>query len=106
MKAGPSFHRCLSKTSLNFVLTLSKQSFWDMNETYVTAMICIDYKHVGKWAEDNRIIYTTYSDLAGKQEVYDLIEREVVRVNATLPEKARIKNFFCYTKNWIRMMRN
>ena len=25
-------------------------------------MICIDYKHVGKWAEDHRINYTTYSD--------------------------------------------
>ena len=60
--------------------------------------ICIDYKHVGKWAEDNRINYTTYSDLAGKADVYDLIEREVVRVNATLPEKARIQKFLLLYK--------
>jgi long-chain acyl-CoA synthetase len=61
-------------------------------------MICIDYKHAGKWAEDHRIIYTTYSDLACKEEVYDLIEREVVRVNATLPEKARIQKFLLLYK--------
>ena len=65
---------------------------------YVTAMICIDYKHVGKWAEDHGINYTTYSDLAGKPEVYDLIEREVVRVNSTLPEKARINKFLLLYK--------
>ena len=61
-------------------------------------MICIDYKHVGKWAEDHRISYTTYSDLAAKPEVYDLIEREVVRVNTTLPEKARIEKFLLLYK--------
>jgi len=65
---------------------------------YVTAMVCIDYKHVGKWAEDHRINYTTYSDLAGKPDVYDLIERQVVRVNASLPEKARIKKFLLLYK--------
>jgi long-chain acyl-CoA synthetase len=55
-------------------------------------------RHVGKWAEDQRINYTTYSDLAGKPEVYDLIEREVVRVNSTLPEKARINKFLLLYK--------
>ncbi len=65
---------------------------------YVTTMICIDFKHAGKWAEDHRISYTTYSDLASKPEVYDLIEREVVRVNTTLPEKARIEKFLLLYK--------
>jgi len=67
-------------------------------QDYVTAMICVDYKHVGKWAEESRINYTTYSDLASKGEVYNLIEREVVRVNATLPDKARIAKFLLLYK--------
>ncbi|MBU0990785.1 MAG: long-chain fatty acid--CoA ligase, partial [Proteobacteria bacterium] len=46
----------------------------------------------------HRISYTTYSDLAAKPEIYDLIEREVVRVNKTLPEKARIKKFLLLYK--------
>jgi long-chain acyl-CoA synthetase len=61
-------------------------------------MICIDYRHVGKWAEENRLNYTTYSDLAAKPEVYALIEREVRRVNASLPEKARIRKFLLLYK--------
>ncbi len=60
---------------------------------YITAMICIDYKHTGKWAEEHQIGYTTYTDLASKPEVYDLIEKEVWRVNKTLPEQVRIKKF-------------
>ena len=61
-------------------------------------MICIDFKHTGKWAEDRRIGYTTYTDLAAKAEVYDLIEREVVRVNRSLPGGARIKKFLLLYK--------
>ncbi|MBU1741679.1 MAG: long-chain fatty acid--CoA ligase, partial [Proteobacteria bacterium] len=65
---------------------------------FVTAMICIDYKHTGKWAEDRRISYTTYTDLAAKAEVYDLIENEVFRVNQSLPAAARINRFLLLYK--------
>jgi len=65
---------------------------------FVAAMICIDFKHTGKWAEDRRIGYTTYTDLAAKPKVYDLIEREVVRVNGSLPAGARIKKFILLYK--------
>jgi long-chain acyl-CoA synthetase len=61
-------------------------------------MICIDFKHAGKWAEDRRIGYTTYTDLAAKPEVYDLIESEVVRVNSSLPDRARIEKFLLLYK--------
>lgn len=63
-------------------------------------MICIDYKHTGKWTEGHRIGYTTYTDLASKPEIYDLIEREVVRVNRVLPEKARIQKFLLLYKEF------
>lgn len=63
------------------------------NRPFLAAMICIDYPNVGKWAESRRISYTTYTDLAGKSEVVDLIEKEVERVNKTLPEKTRIRKF-------------
>ncbi|TAL15841.1 long-chain fatty acid--CoA ligase [bacterium] len=65
---------------------------------YIMAMICIDYGIVGKWAEDNRIGYTTYTDLAGKKEVYDFIEREVEKVNETLKPSQRIKKFLLLYK--------
>ena len=60
---------------------------------FLTAMLCIDMGIVGKWAEKNRISYTTYTDLSAKGEVYDLVQQEVDKVNETLPAAARIRKF-------------
>ena len=60
---------------------------------YLTAMVCIDMGVVGKWAEKNKLSYTTYTDLSAKPQVYDLVQREVDRVNETLPGAARIHKF-------------
>jgi len=98
LQSGAKFSPMFIENKLKFCPYIVETVVLGHERDYVTAMICIDYKHVGKWAEDSRIIYTTYSDLAGKEEVYDLIEREVVRVNATLPEKARIKKFLLLYK--------
>ena len=98
LKSGAKFSPMFIENKLKFCPYIVESVVLGHQQDYVTAMICIDYKHVGKWAEDNRIIYTTYSDLANKLEVYDLIEKEVVRVNATLPEKARVKKFLLLYK--------
>ena len=50
----------------------------------ITALINIDMPIVGKWAEKQRIGYTTYTDLSSKPQVHDLIEGEVRRVNRDL----------------------
>lgn len=60
---------------------------------YVTAIINIDFENVARWAEKNRIAFTTFVDLSQKPEVYELIKKEVERVNATLPPPARIQKF-------------
>ncbi len=60
---------------------------------HLTAMLCIDMGTVGKWAEKRRLSYTTYTDLSSKPEVYDLLHREVDKVNETLPAAARIHKF-------------
>ena len=60
---------------------------------FVTAIINIDFANVGRWAEKNRLTYTTFVDLSQKTEVYDLIKQDVLRVNETLPPPARVKSF-------------
>ncbi len=60
---------------------------------FVTAIVNIDFDNVARWAEKNRISFTTFVDLSQKQETYDLIKREVERVNSTLPPAARIRKF-------------
>ena len=54
----------------------------------VTALLNIDLIAVGSWAERRNIAYTSYADLAQKPEVYELIHREVERVNRSLAEDA------------------
>jgi long-chain acyl-CoA synthetase len=60
---------------------------------YLSAMICIDMNTVGKWAENQKLSYTTYIDLSAKAPVYELIQKEIDKVNETLPAAARIKKF-------------
>ncbi len=60
---------------------------------FIASMICIDYPNVGKWAENKRISYTTYTDLATKPEVLALLAKEVEKVNATLPPTTRVMQF-------------
>lgn len=60
---------------------------------HLAAMICIRFPIVAKWAERNRIAFTTYTDLSAKPQVLDLLRAEVRKVNASLPEPQRIRDF-------------
>ncbi|MCX5862427.1 MAG: AMP-binding protein [Deltaproteobacteria bacterium] len=60
---------------------------------FVTAILCIDYNTVGKWAEDHGINYTSYSELSQLPPVYNLVEGPLSEVNRSLPESARITRF-------------
>ena len=64
----------------------------------LAAMICIRYSIISKWAEKNRIAFTTYTDLASRGEVYALLQKEVETVNATLPPAQRIARFLLLYK--------
>jgi long-chain acyl-CoA synthetase len=64
----------------------------------LAAMICIRFSIVSKWAEKNRIAFTTYSDLAARPEVYQLLRKEVEAVNATLAPAQRIAKFMLLYK--------
>ncbi|MCB9454024.1 MAG: AMP-binding protein [Anaerolineaceae bacterium] len=67
---------------------------------FVTAIITIDFDNVARWAEKNRIAFTTFVDLSQKPEVYALVKQDVERVNATLPPAARIKKFVILHKSF------
>ena len=61
-------------------------------------MIIIDPGTVGSWAEHERLSYTTFTDLAAKSEVYDLIAEETIRANEDLPEAIRVQRFLLLHK--------
>ena len=65
---------------------------------HLAAIICIRFPIVSKWAERNRLAFTTYTDLASRAEVTALLRAEVEKVNATLPEPQRIQDFLLLYK--------
>jgi long-chain acyl-CoA synthetase len=64
----------------------------------LAAILCIRYSIISKWAEKNRISFTTYTDLSSRPEVYALLKKEVETVNATLPPAQRIARFLLLYK--------
>ncbi|MCB9758299.1 MAG: long-chain fatty acid--CoA ligase [Alphaproteobacteria bacterium] len=58
---------------------------------FCVALITINEESVGKWAGDNGISYTDYADLAAKQEVHDLIWKDVQALNEELARYETIK---------------
>ena len=65
---------------------------------HLAAMICIRFPIVSKWAERQRISFTTYTDLSARPEVLELLRGEVEKVNATLPEPQRVRDFLLLYK--------
>ena len=56
-------------------------------------MIMIDEENVVKYAQDQRIPFTTYKSLTQQPEVVKLVEREVDKVNKNLARVEQIKKF-------------
>jgi len=70
------------------------------DKDFVSAILNIDFAMVGKWAERNRIPYTTFVDLSQKEEVANLVQKDLVRVNGYLPEPARVRRFVLLHKEF------
>jgi long-chain acyl-CoA synthetase len=65
----------------------------DRTRDRVTALVNVDGEVVGRWAEERRIAFSTFTDLSQKPAVVALVRDELRRVNALLPEHARVARF-------------
>jgi long-chain acyl-CoA synthetase len=70
------------------------------DKEFVSALISIDFQNVGRWAEKGGLTYTTFIDLSQKADVYELIRKDIERVNSTLPEAAHVKRFVLLHKEF------
>lgn len=70
------------------------------DKDFVSAIVNIDFTMVGKWAERNRVPYTTFVDLSQKKEVADLVQKDLIRVNGYLPEGSRVRKFVLLHKEF------
>jgi long-chain acyl-CoA synthetase len=93
MANGTKFSPLFIENKLKFCPYIVEAVVIGHQKPFIGAILSIDFKHTGKWAEEHGIPYTTYSDLSSKKEVYKLIEKEVYRVNKTLPKEMQIRKF-------------
>jgi long-chain acyl-CoA synthetase len=93
LSEGSNFSPTFIENRLKFSPYIREAIAVGKDRPYVIALIQIDYAFVGAWAEKRQLAYTTFTDLARNEKVYDLISEEVKRVNSSLPEAARIAKF-------------
>ncbi len=65
---------------------------------WLSAIICIRYAIVAKWAEQKGIAFTNYTNLSAQPEVYKAISEEVLKVNESLPDAQKISKFILLYK--------
>ncbi|WP_194436068.1 long-chain fatty acid--CoA ligase [Vibrio fluminensis] len=73
-------------------VVLGKQRPW------LSAIICIRYAIVAKWAEQKGIAFTNYTNLSAQPEVYQAIREEVLKVNESLPDAQKMSKFILLYK--------
>ncbi len=95
---GERFSPQYIENKLKFSTYIAEAVVLGAGREALAAMICIRYSIISKWAEKNRISFTTYTDLASRPEVYALLQKEVEAVNATLPPAQRISKFLLLYK--------
>jgi len=67
---------------------------------YASAVIVMDYHNVARWAGDKRVPYSTFTELAQRSEVYELVGQDIDRVNQTLPPGSRVRKYVILHKEF------
>jgi long-chain acyl-CoA synthetase len=65
---------------------------------YLTAMIVIDEENVAKYAQDNKVQFTTFASLTRSEEVLKLIQEEINKVNDQLARVENLRKFMILDK--------
>jgi long-chain acyl-CoA synthetase len=60
---------------------------------FLSALIMIDEDNVIKYAQDNKVQFSTYKDLTQDAQIIKLVQQEVDRVNETLARVENIRKF-------------
>jgi long-chain acyl-CoA synthetase len=60
---------------------------------YLTLLVMIDHENVERFAQENRVPFTSFQSLCRAREVVDLIQSEIDRVNAKFARVEQIKKF-------------
>jgi long-chain acyl-CoA synthetase len=93
LKDGKPFAPQYLETRLKFSPYIRDSWVIGDKKDYISAVLCIDYSVVGKWADEKKLNYTSYQELSQMPEVYDLVEKQIRQANKDLPDLAKVLKF-------------
>jgi long-chain acyl-CoA synthetase len=93
LKDGKPFAPQYLETRLKFSPYIRDSWVIGDKKDHISAVLCIDYAVVGKWADEKKLNYTSYQELSQMPEVYDLVEKQIRLANKDLPELAKVVKF-------------
>lgn len=82
------------ENELKFSLYITDAVVIGDKRPYLTVIVMIDQENVEKFAQDHDVPFSNYESLTRTQEVQDLIQGEIDRVNAKFARVEQIKKFF------------
>ncbi|HXX30723.1 MAG TPA: AMP-binding protein [Myxococcaceae bacterium] len=91
LEDGTLFAPKYLENKLKFFPTIKEAVAFGDGRSYAAAFVNIDMQAVGNWAERRGLPYSGYTDLAGRDEVYELVRRCVESVNRDLARDARLR---------------
>jgi long-chain acyl-CoA synthetase len=93
LKDGKPFAPQYLETRLKFSPYIRDSWVIGDEKDYISAVLCIDYAVVGKWADEKKLNYTSYQELSQMPEIYDLVEKQIRQANKDLPDAAKVVKF-------------
>ena len=103
LNSGKMFAPKYLENKLKFCGIIKEAVAFGNNKDFVTCFVNIDLEAVASWAERNNIAYSGYIDLAAQPAIYDLISKEIDKVNKDLSQDpelydSQIKRFLILHK--------
>jgi len=86
------------ENKLKFSSFIGEAVILGKDKPYLSAIICIRFSIVAKWAEQKGYAFTNYTNLSTLPEVYQKISEEIANVNETLPQAQKINKFILLYK--------
>jgi long-chain acyl-CoA synthetase len=93
LKDGRPFAPQYLETRLKFSPYIKDSWVIGHQKPYISAVMCIDYTVVGKWADEKKLNYTSYQELSQMPEIYELVENQIRMANKDLPDVAKVRKF-------------
>ncbi len=95
---GDKFSPQFIENKLKFSPFIAEAVVQGDGRPYLSAIICIRFEIVAKWAEQRGIAFTNYINLSAQDRIYELVQKEVETVNESLPDAQKIRKFLLLYK--------